>query len=185
MARNTQNVLVTQNDRGGHRQAPGNAPAVETANARVHTIGPFRKANPTAGLAATAMTLGGVDTDAPTQQLMHSSGRVLAVIAQSNANITAGGASAVILQPQVAPSGLNAANQGTAVNLASGGSNPQMGVTDQPNTTVNGVSQPGFAFAKGDGLLCTIATNGAFAPTTADISVWLVVQYDPSSGVPA
>lgn len=185
MARNTRNETITENDRGGHTATSTGAPANETANARVHTIGPFRKANPTAGLSATAMTLGAVDSDAPTQMLMHSAGRIIGMIAQSNANITAGGASAVILQPQVAPAGLSPANQGTAVNLASGGTNPQMSVTDQPVTASSSGPVNGVPFAKGDGLGCTIATNGAFAPTTADISVWLIVKYLPSPGVPA
>lgn len=175
MARSTRNRQVTENDKGYHKSQSIGAPAQETANARVHMIGPFRKANLTTGMSAVAMTVGGVDSDAATSQLAHSAGEILGMAYQFNANITAGGASAVVVQPTVAPLGVdaNVAVAGNSVAIPSGGSTPPKGVVDQ--------TSPVAKFNKGDALgVQIVSTNGSLAPTTDDFNVWLLVRWAPS-----
>src|SRR5215831_10432041 len=121
--RSTKNVTVEENDKGVHKEYAQNAPAQETVNARVDLVGPFRKANLTAGLSATALTAGGVDADAPISVLAHSNGQIIGVEYKFSANITAGGASAATVQPTVAPAGINPAAAGSSVAVASGGTN--------------------------------------------------------------
>lgn len=173
--RSNKNVTVEENDKGVHREYAQNAPAQETVNARVDILGPFRRPNLAAGLSATALTLGGIDADAPISVLAHSAGQIIGVEYKFSANISAGGASAAIVQPTVAPAGLSPVAQGAATNVASGGTNPQLGVVDLAPVS----------FAKGDGLGVTVATNGAFAPVTADLDVYLIVRYAASPSVPA
>lgn len=179
MSRSTKNRQVEELDNGSHRDQPFSAPANETANARVQTIGPFRHANTAIDLSAVAMTLGGVDADAPTQYLAHSSGKILALIYSFNALVSAGGATAASFQPTVAPAAVaaNSAVAGNAVNVASAASgNPQNGVFDQTKD---------IPFAKGDSLGVAMSSSHTFAPTTDDAAVFLVVRFDPSPGVPA
>lgn len=180
MARKTGNETIQQNDKGFHRGARDGAPAQETANARVVVIGPFRKANLAAGLSAVAMTLGGVDADAPTSIQAHSAGKILGIQYGVNALITAGGASAIVVQPTVAPAGVdaNVAVQGNSVAIASAASgNPQRGIPDQTNE---------IKFSKGDALgMQIVSTNGSFAPTTDDFACFLIVRYHPSPIDPA
>jgi hypothetical protein len=180
MARKIGNETVMELGGGhGHRGTRNGAPAQETANARVQVIGPFRHANTAIDLSASAMTLGGVDADAPTQMLAHSAGKVLGLIYQFNALVSAGGAAAAVIQPTVAPAGVvaSAAVAGNVVNVASAASgNPQNGVPDQTNE---------ISFSKGDGLGVVLSTSHTFAPTTDDLAVFLVVRWAPSPGSPA
>jgi len=143
-------------------------------------IGPFRKANLGASQAATAMAAGGaVDTDAPTQIRMHSSGHILALVYDFDALVTAGGASAATIQPTIAPAGVlaNVANAttGNVVVASAASGNPQGGPVDLIETK----------YAKGDALGVTLASAAGFTPTTVDLAVWLVVRDDASPGVPA
>lgn len=176
MARSTKNRQITPKDNGTHSDFPFEAPVDESANARVQQLGPFRRANLTAGLSATALTVGGVDADAPTLMLAQSPGVLIGLIYQFNANVTAGGAAAAILQPTIAPLGVTPAAAGDVVNVASGGAAAQVGVVD---TLKSGIGAE-IPFNKGDGLGITVATNGAFAPTTDDLSVYLIVRWAPA-----
>ncbi len=181
MARKTGNVTVEELAKGGpHRGTRTGAPAQETANARVIPIGPFRRANLTAGMSATAMTLGGVDSDAPVSLQAHSAGHIIGVQYQVNALVTAGGASAIVVQPTIAPNGVdaNVAVAGNSVSIASAGSGaPQKAVVDQTAET---------PFAKGDALgMQVVSTNGGLVPaTTDDLACWLLVRFVASPGDP-
>lgn len=183
MARNTSNRLIEQLDPGTHRDTPNNGPAQESANARVDTIGPFRKANLAVSLSSVALTLGGVDADAPTSYQAHSSGKILGVTYKFSANITAGGATAAQFQPTVAPAATQtAAAQGDVVAVASGGSLAQAAVVD---STISAVGAE-IPYKKGDLLGVQISTSGTLAPAnTNDADVYLIVRWDASPGVPA
>jgi len=178
--RSTKNRQIEELDSGAHRDQPFNAPANESANARVAAIGPFRKANLTVSMSAVAMTLGGVDADAPVSLLAHSSGKILGIQYGVNALLTAGGASTIVVQPTIAPKGVDAnvavAATSTAIASAASG-NPQRAVVDLAET----------AFNKGDALgMQIVSTSGTMAPaTTDDFAAWLLVRYDASPGVPA
>lgn len=177
MARNTSNRQVEQLDPGSHRDVPNNGPAVETANARVDMLGPFRRANLAINVSAQQLTLGGVDADAPTSMQAHSSGKILAVNYKFAANITAGGATAAQIQASIAPAATQtAAAAGDVVAVASGGTLAQAAVVDESAEV---------AFKKGDLLGVQLSTSGTFAPTTDDLDVYLVVRWDASPGVPA
>lgn len=184
MSRKIGNETVMELGGGhGHRGSRNGAPAQETANSRTEVIGPFRRANLTASMTPTAMTLGGVDADAPNQILAHSAGRVLGLIYGVNALITAGGASSIVVQPTVAPAGVaaNVAVAGNSVAIASAATgNPQNGVVDQ-------TASDGFSFKKGDGLgMEVVSTSAGLTPaTTDDLAAWLIVRWAPSPGSPA
>jgi hypothetical protein len=176
-SRNTSNRMVEQLDPGSHRDLPNNSPAVESANARVDILGPFRRANLAINLSAVQLTLGGVDADAPTSLQAHSSGKILAVSYKFSANITAGGATAAQIQASVAPAATQtAAAAGDVTAVASGGTLAQAAVSDESSEV---------SFNKGDLLGVQLSTSGTFAPTTADLDVYLVVRWAASPGVPA
>jgi hypothetical protein len=168
--------MVEQLDSGAHRETANNAPAQETVNARVDMLGPFRHANEAIDLSAVACTAGGVDSDAPVSILAHSAGQIVGIAYKFSANITAGGATAATVQASIAPGGKTPAAAGDAVAVASGGSDPQLGVVDQ--------STP-VAFAKGDGLGINLSTSHTFAPTTDDFDAYLIVRWAASPGAPA
>lgn len=180
MARKTKNETIMELDKGGHRGTRNGAPAQETANARVQLIGPFRKANLTVSMAAVAMTLGGVDADAPVSVQAHSAGKILGIQYQVNALITAGGASSIVVQPTVAPAGVDSAVAvaGNSVAIASKASGaPQRDIPDQTTE---------ISFAKGDALgMQIVSTSGTLAPaTTDDFACWLIVRFAPSPLAP-
>lgn len=177
-SRNTSNRQIEQLDTGAHRELVGNVgPAVETANARVDLLGPFRRANLAINLSAVQLTLGGVDADAPTSLQAHSSGKILSVSYKMSANITAGGATAAQLQASIAPAATQTvAAKGDVVAVASGGTLAQAALVDQAAEV---------PFAKGDLLGVQLSTSGTFAPITADLDVYLVVRWDASPSVPA
>lgn len=175
MARNTSNRLIEQLDSGAHRESVGNVgPAVESANARVDYVGPFFQTNMAANQSGAQLVT------TPNSQLgipAHSSGKVIGIAYRINAPVSAGGASAVQLQATVAPAAtLTAAAQGDALAIPSGGSLAPTGSQDE-STEV--------PFSKGDMLGVNVSTSGTFAPTTADMDVYLVVRWNPSPGVPA
>lgn len=179
MARSTANRLIEQLDTGAHRESSSNVgPAVESANARVDILGPFRRANLAINISAQPLTLGGVDADAPTTVQAHSSGKILAVNYKLGVNITAGGATAVQLQPTVAPAATQTlALAGDVVAIASGGTLAQAAVVDESAEV---------AFNKGDLLGVQINSSGTLAPAGSnDIDVYLVVRWNASPGVPA
>lgn len=178
--RSTKNRQIEEKDNGSHFDRAFNAPAHETANARVQIIGPFRKANLTVSMAAVAMTLGGVDTDAPVSLLAHSAGKILGIQYGVNALVTAGGASSIVVQPTIAPLGVdaNVAVAGTSTAIASAATgNPQRAVVDLAEVNFN----------KGDALgMQIVSTSGTLAPaTTDDFACWLIVRWAASPGVPA
>jgi hypothetical protein len=176
MSRSTKNRQIEEMATGGHRDLPFNAPANETANARVDMLGPFRHANCAIDLSAVATTMGGVDADAPVSILAHSSGKIIGIAYKFSANITAGGTSAATVQASIAPSGKTPAAAGDAVLVASGGSDPQLAVADESVEV---------AFKKGDGLGVNLSTSHTFAPTTDDFDAYLIVRWDASPAVPA
>lgn len=178
MARSNQNRRVT--DKGTARADEfGNVgPAVESANARVDLLGPFRRANMVINMSAVQLTAGGVDADAPTSIQAHSPGKILGISYKFSANISAGGATAAQLQASVAPAATQtAAAQGDAVAVASGGTLAQAAVVD---STLS--AQPTeIAFNKGDLLGIQLSTSGTLAPaTTDDCDAYLIVRWAPS-----
>lgn len=177
MARSNSNRLVE--DLGtARRDTTGSVgPGVESANARVDMLGPFRRANLAINLSAVQLTAGGVDADAPTGVLAHSPGKIIGIAYKMSANVTAGGATAAQVQASVAPAAtLTAAAQGDAAAIASGGSLAQTGVIDMTTSALPSE----IAFSKGDVLGLQLSTSGTFAPTTADFDAYLIVRWAPS-----
>jgi hypothetical protein len=177
MARNTSNRLIEQLDPGSHRDVPNNAPAVETANARVDIIGPFRQVQVAANQSAVALSTGISGTDGQPGIIAHSAGKILGMTYSFNAAVTAGGATAAQLQATVAPAAtLTAAAQGDVVAVASQASPRQAATIDQ---------SADILFNKGDAIGVNLSTSGTFAPTTVDVDVFLIVRWAASPGVPA
>lgn len=171
MARTTFNRRVTTLDSGKQISDPTNAPAVESENARYDQLGPFRRANVAASLAAVQLTAGGVDADAPVGILAGRAGEIVGVAYGFSAAVSAGGATAA--QPQAS---VNAVAKGNLFSVASGGA--QSGVLDETAGDVSsGPSKGAITFAEGDRLGCQLTTSGTFAPTTADLDVYLLVRW--------
>ena len=173
--RSTKNRQIEELDNGAHRDRPFNAPANETANARVELIGPLRHANLAIDLSAVALTAGGVDSDAPTTVMAHSSGNILGFSYKLSGTVTAGGATAAQLQAVVAPAGASPVVKGDVLAIPSGGASAPVGVFDSAEV----------AFKKGDAIGMVVTTSHTFAATTDDLDCYLIVRWDPSPGVPA
>lgn len=139
------------------RELPDTGPAVETYNARVIPVGPFRQDNPPASQAATAMTYGAADAVAPTSQIAFMDGDIIGVADRSNADLTAGTATA------------QATINGTAVGLTAV-------LSDLVQQKVTLFLTP-VPFVAGDLLGVKLATNAAYAPVTADHSAQLLIRW--------
>lgn len=178
-SRNTSNRLVEQLDSGAHRETVGNVgPAVESANARVDLVGPFRTANIAINQSSVPMTAVGVGTDAQVGIVAHSSGKIIGMTWKFTAAVAAGGATAAQLQANIAPAAtLTPAVIGDVFSVASGAGVPSTAGLFDESAEV--------AFAKGDSLGVNLSTSGTFAPTTTDLDVYLIVRWNASPGVPA
>lgn len=173
MARSVQNRLIE--DLGNaRRDTPGNAagPAVESANARVQLVGPFKQVQVAASQSGVALSSILSGADGQPGVVAHSPGKILGLTYSLNAAITAGGATAAQLQATVAPAAtLTAAVAGDVVAITSQASPRQVGAVDQTTEV---------PFAKGDVLGVNLSTSGTFAPTTVDVDVYLIVRWAPS-----
>jgi hypothetical protein len=183
MSRQTFNRRVTTLDGNGigqngpqHKTEATNASAEETENARFEQLGPFRNGALAIDLAAVAMTAGGVDAKAPAAMIAGRKGVICGIAWFSTAPITAGGASALTLQPAVGPGGAALAAQGTPVVVASGGL--QQAVVDQIGGSVTkGLDKGYIPFNEGDNLGVLLSTSHTFAPVTGDIVVYLLIRW--------
>lgn len=181
MARQTQTRMVQTKDNGGHKTDPTNAPAIETENARLEMLGPFRHANCAINLAAVQMGFGGatgVETDVPTGLVAPRAGVIVGVSYAFDAAVSAGGATAAQVQASVAPGGVagTVTAQGNKFPIASGGA--QSAVLDESTGAIaKGIDKGMIAFAEGDYLGVQLSTSGTFAPTTADLDVFLLVRW--------
>lgn len=156
--RTLMNRLITPLDNGKFRVESGNVgPACESENARLDQIGPFRRVNIAASLTASALTRAAVDADAPTSVVMGRAGRVRGIAYNLNAPITAGTLTAKVM--------INGTETGAALNLAAA----QRGVLDLPVTV---------GFNEGDRVGLSLTSNGALAPTTAELDADLILRWD-------
>jgi hypothetical protein len=138
---------------------PNVGPVTETDKARFEMIGPFVALNAGAAQAATAMPLAGVagvlDIPAP------RAGKVIGLSVRSNADLTAG------TSTFTAKVGSTAA--GTAV------------LSDTVQSKISTFAAP-LAFAAGDLLSVTQATDAGYLPVTADSQAWLLIEWSPLDG---
>lgn len=156
------NNRMTEELPGGlTRETNTNGPAIETLNARLVQIGPFRQDNLPRSQAATALTLGATDANAPTGFVAGSKGRFIGVVGQVNAD-PAGVESKVTLAPTIA----GAASSSSGI------------VDDVYNTKVTRFATP-ISFVQG-AVLGMKATVESFVETTIDLSAWLLVEWDPT-----
>lgn len=155
-------VLVEYLDKGGIRESaagPSPGPVTETEKARLEQFGPFIQDNPAAGQGATAMLLAGLAQHSAL--IAGRSGTIVGMAVRSNAVLTAGQAT------------FRATVNGTAVGTA--------GVLDGAvaavaQKLVQNLAAP-IAFAKGDLLAVTLATNAGYLPITADHQAWLLIKW--------
>ena len=173
--RSTKNRQIEELDNGAHRDRPFNAPANETANARVELIGPLRHANLAIDLSAVALTAGGVDADAPTTVMAHSSGKILGFSYKFSGSRLGGRRDRGPAAGGRRPGGRDPVVQGDVKAIASGASAAPVGVFDRAEVT----------FAKGDAVGMVVTTSHTFAATTDDLDCYLIVRWDASPGVPA
>lgn len=153
------NVMIEDLGNGRFKEEDFNAPAVETQNARLEQYGPFRQDNVAASQSAVAMALGAVDAAAPTSMIAARAGRIVGIAAASNADITAG---SMTLAPTIG----GTAQAQTCV------------LSDLVQSRVSDFTN--IAFVKGAALGIKFTTSADLAPTTAELSAWLVVEWDPS-----
>ena len=159
------NQLVETLDNGTFRKTQSNAPFNESDNARLLMVGPFRFPNIGASQAATGMTLGGVDSDAPKDTQMLRGGRIKGVYVRQSAAITGG---SVTIQPKKGSS----AEGGTVVLTTSSGQKLWKTYTEDAAPTFKG------ADTTADDLGVDISSAAGVTPTTTDISVWVAVELD-------
>lgn len=173
MPRSTSNRQVDALDNGAKRDFTSNAPAQESANARVDLLGPFKQVQVAASQSAAPLSSNLSGADGQPGILAHSPGKILGITYSFNAAVTAGGATAAQLQATVAPAAtLTPAVQGDVVAVASQASPRQALVVDQANE---------LSFSKGDSLGVNLSTSGTFAPTTVDLDVYLIVRWNPAA----
>lgn len=154
------NKLIEDMGGGLSRETDFNAPAQETQNARYEQIGPFCKDNPTQSQAATAMLLCNVATQ--DSFVAGRAGTIVGLIVRSNADLSAGTATAKALKGGSAISG------GTAV------------LSDTVQQKITNLTTP-VSFSAGDLLAMTIETDGSYAPATADMVGWILVRWTGDS----
>lgn len=174
---------ITTLDGGSKKvESAAGQPAVETENARLDKIGPFRHANCAIDLAAVQMGFGGIsgaEADTPLGVVAPRAGAIVGITYAFDAAISAGGATAAQIQATVAPGGVAGAvaAKGDLFPVASGGA--QSAVLDETKGSVTKpVFDKGFIpFSEGDYLGAQLTTSHTFAPTTADLDVFLLVRY--------
>lgn len=150
------------------REQAFNAPAIETANARLEQVGPFRQDNPAASQANTALTLGATDASAPTSFIAGRAGTIVGLVARSNADLTAGTAT---FRPS---KGGTVQGAGAATDSAILSDLVQSKVTEFPEASF-------ISFAAGDLIGVMLATNSAYLPVTADHAAYLLIRWSPIS----
>jgi len=145
------------NDLGGGkaRTERVNEPALETQNARLEQVGPFRVDALAASQAGVAEKLAATDANAPTGWRAGRGGHVIGIVWDLSTAVTAGTATVQAT--------LNGTGTGDTANLASATSGVQY------------LSTP-MAFAAGDAVGVKHTTNGAFTPTP-NVRVWLLVRW--------
>ena len=174
--RSTKNRQIEELDNGAHRDRPFNAPANETANARVELIGPLRHANLAIDLAAVALTAGGVDSDAPTTVMAHSSGKILGFSYKlSGSRHRRAARPPRSSRPSSPPRARTRSSRATSWRSPAAACAAPVGVFDSAEVT----------FAKGDAVGMVVTTSHTFAATTDDLDCYLIVRWDASPGVPA
>lgn len=172
MARSVQNRLVEDLGSARRDTAGNNGPGVESANARVQLVGPFKQVQVAASQTTVALSSILSGADGQPGVIAHSPGKILGLTYSFNAAVTAGGATAAQLQATVAPAAtLTAAAVGDVAAVASQASPRQAGAVDQSAEV---------SFSKGDSLGVQLSTSGTFAPTTVDVDVYLIVRWAPS-----
>jgi len=152
-------VLVEELGGGVSRESNFPGAGIESKNARLTQLGPYRQDNPPASQAATAQTLGAVDAVAPTELVAFKAGTIVGVVARSNADLTAGTAT------------FSATKGGTIVGTSAVLSDLVQQVVTEFATPVD--------FVAGDRLGIKLATSVAYAPITADMSSWLMIRWAP------
>lgn len=159
-------VLVETLGGGAARESAAsdrNGPGVETLNARLEQVGPLLSAqNVPANQAATALLLvGNADHNALP---VGRAGTIVGLVVRANAVLTAGKATYQVT--------LNGTNVGTPAVLDGA-------VAADTQKKVQNMAAP-VAFAKGDVLAVTLATNAGYLPVTLEHQAWFLVRWDPT-----
>lgn len=166
--------LVEPLANGQFRETNFNSPAIESEHSRFHMMGPWRQANVAASQTTTLATVGGVDSDAPTQMIMPRAGTLKGVLCDLKGTITAGGA-ANAMTISVMLNGTAVAALNVLFGSGSGASpNSQVDLVDDANDSTRVV-----AVAKGDKITIQVASSGTLAPTTTDLTVWPIIRWAP------
>jgi hypothetical protein len=156
MARVTKNRLVEDLGNGSKRASKFNGPATESENARFYQGESFRQDSVASGQSAVALTLGGIDTHAPTSFVAGRAG-VIAGVAWSLSTASTHTAGSV----QVTVGGTA---KGDVVKIDGGGT---AAVVDQ---------SVDVAFNEGDLIGVAVTTDGSWTPTP-HLNVWPLIRW--------
>lgn len=139
------------------RETALNAPVIESSNARLEQVGPFRQDN--VAVSQTNVDLELAAVGGPVEFVAGQGGKVVGLVARSNADLTAGTATfrATLAGTE--------AGDATAI------------LSDTVQQIVVSFDTP-VAFSAGDALGVSITTDGSFAPITADVQAYLLVRWE-------
>jgi len=160
MSRATSNQLIENLDNNAKRTTPTGAPAVESDTARIRTIGSFRQDNVAANQSGVALTYQGIDATAPTSAVAPRAGKIVGMSWLLSAAITAG-----VATIKATVGGTASGDAESLVSTAT-----TAAVVDQSTE---------ISFAEGDKLGVKVTTDGSASPTTSELSVELIVRFDP------
>ena len=156
--RQTFNRRVETRGPAGFAEFTTDAPAFETEAARQDMVGPLRKANVAIPSSAVALSIGGVDTDAGTGITAMMDGQVIGLSWAWTA----------------APTHTAGTVQATLGGTASG----DVVTIDGAVSGVKRFATP-VAFVEGNLLGAKVTTDANFLPANDDLSVWLLVRWNP------
>jgi hypothetical protein len=165
--------LVETLANGIYRETFTNAPAEESEHARFEQLGPWRQVNVAASQTTTKATLCGVDADAPTRMIMTRAGTLKGLLVDLVGTITAGGTTAA-MTITVLKNGTATALAATLGSTAGAGPSNQTDLVDDASD-----STAVIAFAKGDKIEVQVASTGTLAPTTTDLSAYVLIRWAP------
>ncbi len=152
----TSNKMIEDLGNGTKRETNTDAPAFETQYARSEHWGPWHSENVGAGTSATAMPLGG--GAAEVNWVAPFDGTIIGIQWSWTAAPT---------------------HSLCTVQASVGGTVAGDLVTVSGATTGNASQSTPVAFVAGNSLGAKFTTDGAFTPTTDDLTVWLFVRANP------
>lgn len=152
-------TLVEELANGETRETAFNAPAVETENARIDDLGPFRQDDVAASQSDADLTLGAVDANAPVGTVAPRSGKIVGITGRVNAAITG---ETLTMNPTV-----------------DGSVGTEGVVLDANNQSRVGKLAAEVPFAAGALLGIAITTTAGYTPTTLELAASLQVRWDP------